>query len=149
MPSYSRAPNQPCAIFPKPPGLSKSLLLPNDHYELQCRWTEAPYQDLKIGSTTYEANNNCRFCYIKYFGLCVSAVCGFVYYYHYYRSNRLGRWQLGDTTSRAILYLDHHDNQNAAYRGIISLCSLTRLLALHTTSSASTCYAFRCSHCGT
>ncbi len=34
MPICSAALNQPSAIFPEPPGLSKGLLLPNDRYEL-------------------------------------------------------------------------------------------------------------------
>ncbi len=76
---------------------------------------------------------------------CTGAVCAFVYYVKSKkRSNCCGRLQLGDATIRTTLYLDRHGNQNAADGGIISLCSL----ALHTTSSASTCYAFRCSQCG-
>lgn len=102
MPICSAALNQPRGIFPKPPGLSKGLLLPNDRYELQCRQAGAPYQIPEIICTVCEASNNSMFCYITYFGLyallfvalCVSL-----------RSQCSGRLQLGDTKIRPTLYL--------------------------------------------
>lgn len=58
MPICSAALNQPSAIVPEPPGLSKGLLLPNDRYELQSRRLRAPYQEPEIIWTICEANNN-------------------------------------------------------------------------------------------
>ena len=133
----STAPNQPTnqptnQLQSSLPGLSKGRLLPNDHYELQSRRPGAPDQEPEIICTICEASNKrCVRLHHIFWPACV--VCAY-----FVRSNSLVQLQQGDTTRRSILYLDRHDNQNAAEGGIISLCSLACSLA----SSASTCYAF-------
>lgn len=140
MPICSAALNQPSAIFPEPPGLSKGLLLPNDRYELQSRQPGAPYQEPEIICTICEINNNTTFCYITLFGLFVCCL---------WRSHSLERSHPGDTTIWTTLYLDRHDNQNARMLVLLVYAlSLARSLALHTSSSALIFYAFRCSQCG-
>ena len=133
----STAPNQPTnqptnQLQSSLPGLSKGRLLPNDHYELQSRRPGAPDQEPEIICTICEASNK-RCVRLHHIFWPASVVCAY-----FVRSNSLVRLQQGDTTRRSILYLDRHDNQNAAEGGIISLCSLACSLA----SSASTCYAF-------
>lgn len=51
MPICSAALNQPRGIFPEPPGLSKGLLLPNYHCEVQSRQPGASNQEPEIIST--------------------------------------------------------------------------------------------------
>lgn len=79
-PICSAALNQRSAIFPKPPGLSKGLLLPNDRYKLQSKRPEAPYQDPGIICTFFVKPTKTRCFVTSHILACMHAVYGFVYY---------------------------------------------------------------------